>query len=142
MSSGLRGGRAAVNPSTRGSVLPIVERVSTPLQARGVSRGIRAEVERAERKATTLFIGTSLVAAVTIGAMLVAEWSGGRLENRIEVLFWAGAILGAIGIALLGIATLPVERLGLIRGLTRAGTVLFLVAPVLCVVAVFADFWS
>jgi hypothetical protein len=115
--------------------------VSTPTSPRGVGRGIRAEIDRAERKATALFVGTSLVAAVTIGAMLVAGWSGGRLENRIEVLFWAGAILGGVGIGLLGIATLPAERLGLIRGLTRAGTVLFLVAPVLCVTAVFADFW-
>ena len=103
---------------------------------------MRAELERAERKATALFVGTSLVAAITVGAMLVAGWSGGRLENRIEVLFWAGAILGAVGIGLLGIATLPSSRLGLIRGLTRAGTLLFMVAPVLCVVAMFADYWN
>jgi hypothetical protein len=46
-----------------------------------------------------------------------------------------------IGIGLLGIATLPTERGALITGLTRAGVVLFLVAPVLCVTAVFADYW-
>ena len=98
-------------------------------------------LERAERKATALFSATSLVAAITVGAMLVSGWSGGRLRNDIEVLFWAGAILGGVGIGLLGLATLPNHRVGLITGLTRAGTVLFLVAPILCVTAVFVDYW-
>ena len=99
------------------------------------------QLHRAERKAATLFVGTSLVAAITVGAMLVAGWSGGRLRNDIEVLFWAGAILGGVGIGLLGLATLPAHRLGLIRGLTRVGTLLFMIAPVACVVAVFTDYW-
>lgn len=98
-------------------------------------------MRRAEQKAVTLFVGTSLVAAITVGAMLIGDWGAGVLDNRIETLFWAGAILGAIGIALLGIATLPVHRVGLIIGLTRAGVLLFLVAPVLCVIAVFTDYW-
>jgi hypothetical protein len=100
-----------------------------------------AALRRAEQKAVTLFVGTSLVAAITVGAMLVGGWGGGVLDNRIETLFWAGAILGAVGIALLGIATLPVQRVGLIIGLTRVGVLLFLVAPVLCVIAVFTDYW-
>lgn len=99
------------------------------------------ELERAERKATALFIGTSLIAAITVAAMLVSGWGGGRLRNDIEVLFWAGAILGGVGIGLLGFATLGVDRVGMIRGLTRAGTVLFIVAPVMCVTAVFVDYW-
>ncbi|MDQ2699363.1 MAG: hypothetical protein M3Y46_11260 [Actinomycetota bacterium] len=98
-------------------------------------------LDRAERKAQTLFAATALVAAIVVGAMLVSGWSGGVLRNDIEVLFWAGAILGAIGIGLLGLATLPTYRVGIITGLTRVGVVLFLVAPVLCVTAVFADFW-
>ena len=96
---------------------------------------------RAERKATTLFASTSLVAAITVGAMLVSGWSGGRLRDDIEVLFWAGAVLGAVGIALLGIASLATERVGRITALTRAGLILFLLAPVMTVTAVFVDFW-
>jgi hypothetical protein len=34
-----------------------------------------------------------------------------------------------------------VQRVGLIIGLTRVGVLLFLVAPVLCVIAVFTDYW-
>ena len=98
-------------------------------------------LDRAERKAQTLFVGTALVAAITVAAMLVSGWGGGVLRNDIEVLFWAGAILGGVGIGLLGLATLPNERVGLITGLTRAGTVLFLVSPILCVTAVFVDYW-
>jgi hypothetical protein len=95
-----------------------------------------------ERQAATLFVGTSLVAAIAVGAMMVADWSGGRLDNRIETLFWAGAILGAVGIGLLGLAAVPRVVPG--RGtltLIRIGVALFLVAPVMCTVAVFGDYW-
>jgi len=98
------------------------------------------------RTASSLFAATSLVAAITVGAMLVGDWGAGILDNRVEWVFWAGAILGAVGIGLLGVATLPpghdlsrtVRRSA---GLVRAGLALFLVAPVLCVVAVFTDYW-
>ncbi|CAN5253360.1 hypothetical protein BH09ACT5_BH09ACT5_10270 [soil metagenome] len=98
------------------------------------------------RTATALFASTSLVAAITVGALLVGDWGAGILDNRVEWVFWAGAILGAVGIALLGLATLPPGR-DLSRtvrrssALVRAGLALFLVAPVLCVVAVFTDYW-
>ncbi|MEP6480028.1 MAG: hypothetical protein ABJB03_11590 [Rhodoglobus sp.] len=98
-------------------------------------------LERAERKVTALFIGTSLVAAITIGSMMVGNWGGGVLEDHIEVLFWAGAILGGVGIALLGIGSLVTDHLRLLTGLTRVGLLLFLVAPVMCVTAVFVDYW-
>lgn len=98
-------------------------------------------LERAERKATALFSATALVAAITVGAMLVSGWSGGRLRNDIEVLFWAGAILGGVGIGLLGVAALGTSSASRITALTRAGLVLFLLAPVMTVTAVFVDFW-
>ena len=88
-------------------------------------------------KATALFGATSIVAAITVGAMLVANWGAGVLDNRVEWVFWAGAILGGVGIGLLGIATLLTRA----EGLVRAGMILFLIAPVLCVVAVFTDYW-
>lgn len=90
-----------------------------------------------EMKATALFGATSIVAAITVGAMLVANWGAGILDNRVEWVFWAGAILGGVGIGMLGIATLVARA----EGLVRAGLILFLVAPVLCVVAVFTDYW-
>jgi hypothetical protein len=98
------------------------------------------------RAATSLFASTSVVAAITVGAMLVGGWGAGILDNRVEWVFWAGAILGAIGIGLLGLAALPPGRdpalsLSRANGLVRAGLALFLVAPVLCVVAVFTDYW-
>ena len=98
------------------------------------------------RTATGLFASTSLVAAITVGAMLVGDWGAGILDNRVEWVFWVGAILGAVGIGLLGLAALPPGRdvsraVRRSTGLVRAGLVLFLIAPVLCVVAVFTDYW-
>ena len=99
------------------------------------------EVSRAERKAVHLFIGCALVAGVVVAGITVAGWGGGILDNRVEPLFWAGAILGALALALLGLATLPRRSARLITGFTRAGVVLFLVAPTLCILAIFWDYW-
>ena len=90
------------------------------------------------RTASSLFAATSVVAAITVGAMLVGDWGAGILDNRVEWVFWAGAILGGVGIGLLGVASV---RASGGWALTRAGLALFLVAPVLCVVAVFTDYW-
>ena len=99
------------------------------------------EVGRAERKAVSLFIGASLVAAVVVAGITVADWGGGILDNRVEPLFWAGAILGGLALALLGLATLPRRSARLITGLSRAGVLLFLIAPTLCILAIFWDYW-
>lgn len=98
-------------------------------------------IKHLERQAATLFVGTALVAAIAVAAMIVADWSGGRLDNRIEPLFWAGAILGGLALALLGLATLPRRSARLITALSRIGVVLFLVAPTMCIVAIFWDYW-
>jgi len=106
----------------------------------------RMRLTLVDRKATGLFGATSIVAAITVGSMLVGNWGAGILDNRVEWVFWAGAILGAIGIALLGLATLPpghdlTRSVRTANALVRVGLVLFLIAPVLCVVAVFTDYW-
>lgn len=106
-----------------------------------VEPGQLREVGRAERKAVSLFVGCAVVAGVVVAGITIAGWGGGILDNRVEPLFWAGAILGAIAIALLGLATLPRRSAGLITGLTRAGVLLFLVAPTLCILAIFWDYW-
>jgi len=95
-----------------------------------------------ERQAGLLFVGTALVLAVAAGAMQIAGWGGGRLDNRIEPLFWAGAILTAAGTGCFGIASVPwTSRPGRGVGMSRVGMVLFLVGPVLAVTAVFGDCW-
>lgn len=91
-------------------------------------------------RATILFSATSLVAAIVIGSMMVGNWGGGVLDNRIEWIYWAGAILGGVGIGLLGIAAVAGGEARVIR-LTRIGLGIFLIAPVLCVIAVFTDYW-
>ena len=94
-----------------------------------------------ERQAGLLFVGTALVIAVAVGAMQIAGWSGGRLDNRIEPLFWAGGILTALGTACFGLAAVPWPTRTRGVGMLRAGMILFLVGPVLAVTAVFGDYW-
>lgn len=112
-------------------------------------------------RAAVLFVGTALVLAIAVGAMLVAGWSGGRLDNRIEPLFWAGGILTALGTASFGLAAVPWTRparrpgarsagsdaphapepVGTGTWRLRVGMILFLVGPVLAATAVFGDNW-
>ena len=99
------------------------------------------DLARAERKAVALFVGAAVAAAIVVAGITVADWGGGILDNRVEPLFWAGAILGGIALALLGLATMPRRSPGVITALSRAGTLLFLVAPTLCIVAIFMDYW-
>jgi hypothetical protein len=98
-------------------------------------------VVRAERKAVALFAAAATAAAVVVAGITIAGWGGGRLDNRIEPLFWAGAILGGVALALLGLATLPRRSAAIITALSRAGILLYLIAPTLCIVAIFVDYW-
>jgi hypothetical protein len=107
---------------------------------------VRELLTQSERKATTLFSSTSIVVAITVGAMLVSGWKAGSLDNRVEWIFWAGAIIGAVGIVLFGLASLPTAtetqlQLARIDRRIRIGMILFLLAPALCVFAVMADYW-
>jgi len=87
-------------------------------------------------KPTHLFASTSIVVALVVGSMLVSGWRAGSLDNRVEWIFWAGATLGAVGVGLFGIASAWSAS-----QFVKPGVVLFLVAPVLCVFAVMADYW-
>jgi hypothetical protein len=97
------------------------------------------EIE-AGRRATALFSSTSIVAALVVAAILVSNWGAGSLDNRVEWVFWAGAILSGVGIGLLGLASVSAMPRRIV-GLTRTGLGLFMIAPVLCVIAVFTDYW-
>jgi len=89
-------------------------------------------------KSTALFIGTSLVVAIVVGAMLVSGWRAGSLDNDIEWLFWLGAAAGAAGVGCFGAAT---ARRSDPHRLVAVGLLLFMAAPVLCVAAVMVDYW-
>lgn len=88
-------------------------------------------------KATVLFAATGLMVAITVAGIRIAGYRPGVLDNRVEWIFWAGAILGAAGVAVLGIAAVRARA----PRLVAVGMALFLVAPMLCTVAVFADYW-
>lgn len=92
-----------------------------------------------ELVAAVLFGASSIMLAIAIGAMLLAGWSGGRLDNRIEPLFWAGGILTAAGVACFGVAAVDGRRGA--TWLVRIGMALVITGPVLCVTAVFGDYW-
>ncbi|HEV7741794.1 MAG TPA: hypothetical protein VGO65_05195 [Pseudolysinimonas sp.] len=94
--------------------------------------------DEAGRRATALFAATGLMVAITVAGIRIAGWKPGVLDNSVEWVFWAGAILGAAGVGLLGVASIPGRASTRLIG---AGMVLFLLAPVLCTFAVFADYW-
>jgi hypothetical protein len=89
-------------------------------------------------RATILFAATGLMIAITVAGIRIAGYRPGVLDNDVEWIFWAGAILGAVGVGLMGISAIPGRASARLIG---TGVVLFLIAPMLCVVAVFADYW-
>jgi hypothetical protein len=91
-----------------------------------------------ETRATVLFAATGIMVAVTLAGIRIAGYRPGVLDDSVEWVFWAGAILGAAGVGMLGVSAIPGRAS---TRLIAAGMLLFLVAPVLCVFAVFADYW-
>jgi hypothetical protein len=103
--------------------------------------GLRGEPYAREElglRATALFAATGIMVAITVAGIRIAGYRPGVLDDRVEWVFWAGAILGAAGVGMLGLASIPGRASARLIG---AGVLLFLVGPVLCVVAVFADYW-
>ncbi len=102
---------------------------------------------RLERTATTLFATTAIVMAIICGAIIVSGWFAGVIEDHAERVFWAGAILALLGVLTLGAAAIPggdndQREIRRMRWLTRVGLVAFLVAPLLCLSALVADFYG
>ena len=101
---------------------------------------------RLERNAVVLFAVAALVMAIVCGAIIVAGWFAGVIEDHAERWFWAGAILNFIMIAAFAAAVFPggdddVRAIRRVRLLTRVGLVLFIVAPAMCIGALVADFY-
>jgi len=101
---------------------------------------------RLERNAVVLFAVAALVMAIVCGAIIVAGWFAGVIEDHAERWFWAGAILNFIMVAVFAAAAFPggdddVRVIRRVRLLTRVGLVLFIVAPAICIGALVADFY-
>jgi len=99
-----------------------------------------------ERSATLLFLGSALVMAIVCGAIIVSGWFAGVIWDPAERVFWAGAILEFVSIAVFAAAAVPGgaddrRTIRRITVLTRVGIALFVLAPALCVGALIADFY-
>jgi hypothetical protein len=93
-----------------------------------------------------LFAPAALVMAVICGAVIVSGWFAGVLVDSWERLFWVGALLGGLMVAVFAAAALPGgadARRSVLRitWLLRAGLLLFVLAPALCIVALVGDFY-
>jgi len=100
-----------------------------------------------ERHALGAFAVTALVMAVVCGAIIVSGWFAGVMTDRYERFFWAGAILAAVAVFVLAVASMPFgandrSAIGRIRALTTTGLALYLAAVVLCIGAMIADFYG
>lgn len=100
-----------------------------------------------ERSAAHAFVGCALVMAVICGAVIVAGWFAGVVEDHAERFFWAGAILGFVSIVILGLAALPggndhARTARRVRWMLRTGIVLFLFSPALCIGALVVDYYG
>lgn len=103
----------------------------------------RAELER---HAVGLFAVGALTMAIVCGAVIVSGWFAGVLIDRWERLFWAGALLGGVMVAVLAAAALPGgadarRACRRITWLSRVGLVLFVLAPAACILSLVGDFY-
>lgn len=99
-----------------------------------------------ERQATSLFIGFLVAMAIICGAIFVSGWFAGVLDDPPERVFWAGAVLAGLTVAVLAAAAFPGGRddgreIARIRWTMRLGLVLAVVSPALCIGALIADFY-
>ena len=99
-----------------------------------------------ERQAATLFVAAALTMAVVCGAVIVSGWFAGALVDSWERLFWLGALLAGVMVATFAAAAVPGGRDARracvrIAWLLRAGLLLIVLAPALCIIALVGDFY-
>jgi arginine exporter protein ArgO len=107
-------------------------------------RLLRSHYERHAMGALTV---TALSMSIICGAVIVSGWFAGAMTDRYERFFWLGAITAAVAVFVLAAASMPFGardgRATLrIRVLITLGLGLFLIAVVLCVGAIIADFYG
>jgi MFS family permease len=100
-----------------------------------------------ERHAVGALAVTGLAMAIVCGAVIVSGWFAGVMTDRYERFFWGGAITAAVAVFVLAVASMPFggndrAAVGRIRALVSVGLVLFMLAVVLCVGAMIADFYG
>jgi hypothetical protein len=105
---------------------------------------LRADLER---RATILFVGYLLAMAILCGGIIVSGWFAGVMDDPAERVFWAGAILAGLTVAVFGAAAFPggrddVRDAARIRWTLRLGLLLAVLSPALCVGALIADFYG
>ena len=108
---------------------------------------LRAQRNHLERQALGAFAVTALVMAIICGAVIVSGWFAGVMTDRYERFFWGGAVLAAVSVFMLAVASMPFGAndrgaIRRIRVLTTAGLGCYLVAVVLCIGAMIADFYG
>lgn len=100
-----------------------------------------------ERLAVTLLVGYSVVFAVICGSIIVSGWFAGVMEDHAERVFWCGAILAGLTVAVFAAAAFPggaddarvVRR---VSWLIRIGLVMLVLAPALVIGSLIADFYG
>ena len=100
-----------------------------------------------ERNAAVLFVGAALVEAVVCGAIIISGWFAGVMEDHAERVFWAGAMLSFVMVAVFAAAAFPggsndARTIPRVTWFTRLGLVLIVLAPALCIGAMIADFYG
>jgi MFS family permease len=103
----------------------------------------RASVERLAVAHLAIGAGTM---ALVCGAIIASGWFAGVLQDRYERVFWLGAVLAFVMVAVFAAASFPggVNDRAVVRRVTaliRVGLVLFVLAPALCIGALVADFF-
>src|SRR4051812_43859152 len=99
-----------------------------------------------ERQATALLTTAALSMAIVCGAVIVSGWFAGVIEDRYERIFWAGALLAGLMVAVFAAAAFPGGSnsrrvIARVRLLLRVGLVLLVLAPTLCIIALVCDFF-
>jgi hypothetical protein len=100
-----------------------------------------------ERLAVTTFAVAAIVEAVVCGAVIVSGWFAGVMDDRYERVFWAGAVLSFVMVAVLASAAVPGggNDVRVVRRITwtlRVGLALFVLSPALCIGSLIADFYG
>jgi hypothetical protein len=95
----------------------------------------------AELMALGRFSVASLVMAIACGAIIVSGWFAGVIQDVYERFFWAGALLAALSIAVMGASVVIGRGSRATSLISRIGLAMFLVAPLFCVGSLVADFY-
>jgi hypothetical protein len=100
-----------------------------------------------ERQATLLFVGFLLTMALVCGAIIVSGWFAGVLDDPPERVFWTGAVLGGLTVAVFAAAAFPGGRdderaITRVRWTIRLGLILAVLSPALCICALIVGFFT